>query len=832
MKIFSENTWDTSGESRSITIDESGMSKIIGIVSSNLYANPASAFREYWLNARESHQATGGGSHPMMITLPGVPGDDLSEDSFRVGNATVNFVDPEPLFRIRDFGTGMNRAELKNMITSAGSSTKDSSNEFGGGMGIGSLSGFSVSDQIVFTAFKDGKRNTVILSAENSSWAFTPEQSTDQPDGVEVSFMVEESEITRFTVGAVDFLSASGFVDDMILEFPRSIGNSRDNLISLEDCFNPGVVEAGVFRIRGVRSSSMSESYLVNNNVLRRLRRSSKSIAMRIDGCFYEGIVPSDMGDTMSQFFVKRMDENIPGFSSTILESFKESSFRTCDFGIADRCNSLSQILVDVPIGVYSREILPSREAIKLSEHDVNTIMEAWVDRLVEDMRPFFDVIQSFMKLVNRGTKTSLGELLDFVLKVNMFTDEDDRKKISWISNFFPPVHVDAKNYGRIITATLKGMLYGSEEGCEAFFYNTSEDVDDDVHGFIITPHKDHNILWEINYTIENKFTGVSVDISPMGLLSTNSTVVVDVNLGSGAKKIVEENQDDSMAVLVNSTELSKLYSSDAFPAFFRSLEDVGARKVSFVDWAKTSGYINTLADKVACVENLDGSSKGKTFRKIARMFEKNAIQGIILGRTNNYKMKLYSSALFSGQKTLSVYSEFFDTGMVADILVMLGVDRSAIIDSGSINYAEIFQRLVNNFDDETIRTINSLRVTKACYDSFLPYRGFVVPDEDKKKILNAYRAEEHVTANQRYVEPHGTIDTDKLLNDYGVAAHHVFRIVQNYSSVHNTQLFDERAGDSTATKIMMINQCADIKNLVEFKGIDKTLEFIRMMME
>lgn len=832
MKIFSKNTWNTSGDAQGITIDESGMSKIIGIVSSNLYANPASAFREYWLNARESHQATGGGSHPMMITLPGVPGDDLSEDSFRVGNATVNFVDPEPLFRIRDYGTGMDRDELKNMITSAGSSTKDSSNEFGGGMGIGSLSGFSVSDQIVFTAFKDGKRNTVILSAENSSWAFAPEQSTDQPDGVEVSFMVEESEITRFTVGAMDYLSASGFVDDMILGVPRSIGNSRDNLVSLEDCFNPGVVEAGVFRIHGVRSTYGSESYIVNNKILRRLRKNPLlSINMRIDGCFYEGIVPSDMEDNMSQFFAKRMDAIIPGFSTALMRSF-DSSFSACDFGIADSCNALSQILVDVPIGMYSNEILPSREAIKLSEHDVNTIVEAWVDHLVEDIRPFFDVIQSFVNMVNRGAKTSLGELLDFVLEVNTFTDEDDKKKISWISDFFHPVHVDVKNYGRIITATLKGMLYGSEEGCEAFFYNTSEDVDDDVHGFIITPHKDHNILWEINYTIENKFTGVSVDISPMGLLSTNSTVVVDVNLGSGAKKIVEENQDDSMAVLVNSTELSKLYSSDAFPAFFRSLEDVGARKVSFVDWAKTSGYINTLADKVACVENLDGSSKGKTFRKIARMFEKNAIQGIILGRTNNYEMKLYSSALFSGQKTLSVYSEFFDTGMVADILVMLGVDRSAIIDSGSINYAEIFQRLVNNFDDETIRTINSLRITKAYYDSFLPYRGIVIPDEDKKKILNAYRATEHVKANQRYIEPRGIVDTDKILDELGVAVHHVFRIVQNYSSVHDTQLFDERAGDSTATKIMMINQCADVSNLIELKGIEKTLEFIRMMME
>ena len=831
MKIFSKNTWNTSGDTKGITINESGMSKIIGIISSNLYANPASAFREYWLNARESHQAAGGGTHPMMITLPGIPGENLGEETFRVGNATVHFVKPEPLFRIRDYGTGMSRVDMERMITTAGSSSKDATNEFGGGMGIGSLSGFSVSDQIVFTAFKDGQRNTMILNTSDASWAFTPEQSTDQPDGVEVSFMVEESKIIRFTTGAMDYLSVSGFVDDMILEVPRSIGNSRDNLVPLEDCFNPGVIEEGVFRIHGVRSGYSAGSYIVNNKILRRLKKSLQSITVRIDGCFYEGIIPSDMENNLAWLFAKRMDEIIPRFSDALMETL-DDSFPACNFGIANDCNTLSQILVDVPIGVYSNEILPSREAIKLSAHDVNTIMDAWVDRLIEDIEPFFDVIQSFVDMVTHSASTTVSELLDFVLKINTFTNTEDKKKISWISDLFYPVSVDANNYGKLVTATMKGMLYGSEEGCEVSFYNLSEDVHDDVRGFVVTPHGEHNILWEINCIAENIYTGVAVYMSPVGLLDTDTTVFMNVNSESAMRETIEENQDDPMETLVNSTELAKLYDSDAFPRIFRSLVDVGVREVSFAEWAKTSKYLTTLADKTVYATVLHGRSGNTSFKKIARMFEKNTIRGIILGGARDYKLELYSSALFPGQRTLSIYTEFFDEDTITNILVMLGADHSAIIKSDDINHSEIFQRLVDNLDDKTIQAINSLRITKAYYDSFLPYRGFVIPDEDKEKILNAYHAEEHVTANQRYVEPHGTIDTDKLLNDYGVAAHHVFRIVQNYSSVHNTQLFDERAGDSTATKIMMINQCADIKNLVEFKGIDKTLEFIRMMME
>ena len=831
MKIFSKNTWDTSGEAQSITIDESGMSKIIGIVSSNLYANPASAFREYWLNARESHQETGGGSYPMMITLPGVPGDDLSEDSFRVGNATVNFVDPEPLFRIRDYGTGMSRVDMERMITTAGSSSKDATNEFGGGMGIGSLSGFSVSDQIVFTAFKDGQRNTMILNTSDASWAFTPEQSTDQPDGVEVSFMVEESKIIRFTTGAMDYLSVSGFVDDMILEVPRSIGNSRDNLVPLEDCFNPGVIEEGVFRIHGVRSGYSAGSYIVNNKILRRLKKSLQSITVRIDGCFYEGIIPSDMENNLAWLFAKRMDEIIPGFSDTLMETL-DDSFPACNFGIANDCNTLSQILVDVPIGVYSSEILPSREAIKLSAHDVNTIMGAWVDRLIEDIEPFFDVIQSFVDMVTHSASTTVSELLDFALKINTFTNTEDKKKISWISDLFYPVSVDANNYGKLVTATMKGMLYGSEEGCEVSFYNLSEDVDDEVCGFVVTPHGEHNILWEINCIAENKYTGVAVYMSPVGLLDADNTVFMNVNSESTIRENVEENQDDPMETLVNSTELAKLYDSDAFPRFFRSLGDVGVREVSFAEWAKTSKYLTTLADKEVYATVLHGRSGSKSFKKIARMFEKNIIRGIILGGARDYELELYSSALFPGKKTLGIYTEFFDEDTITNILVTLGVDHSAIINSDDINHSEIFQRLVDNFDDETIRMINSLRITKAYYDSFLPYRGFVIPDEDKEKILNAYHATEHVKANQRYIEPRGIVGTDKILDELGVAVHHVFRIVQNYSSVHDTQLFDERAGDNTATKIMMINQCADVSNLIELKGTEKTLEFIRMMME
>ena len=201
MKITSNtDNWDTTNAAKTITVDDEGMAKMVGLISKNIYSKPASAFREYWLNARESHQATGT-TTPMVITLPGSQESFETAQTVTTGNATINFEETTgDMFVIRDFGTGMDRNELKGMITSAGSSSKDNSDEYGGGMGIGSLSGFSVSDQIVFTAFKDGKRNTVILSAENSSWAMADETDTDEDNGVEVSFVVHPDKVADLSL--------------------------------------------------------------------------------------------------------------------------------------------------------------------------------------------------------------------------------------------------------------------------------------------------------------------------------------------------------------------------------------------------------------------------------------------------------------------------------------------------------------------------------------------------------------------------------------------------------------------------------------------------------
>ncbi len=149
--------------------------KAFSILSSGLYANKIRAIvRELSCNAVDSHVAAGCTDTPFDVHLP----NDL-----------------EPWFSIRDYGTGLSHEQVTQIYTTYFESTKTASNEFIGALGLGSKSPFAYTDNFTVTAIQGGKKGiyTAFINAQGvPSIAQMMTEETDEPNGVEVKFSVNE----------------------------------------------------------------------------------------------------------------------------------------------------------------------------------------------------------------------------------------------------------------------------------------------------------------------------------------------------------------------------------------------------------------------------------------------------------------------------------------------------------------------------------------------------------------------------------------------------------------------------------------------------------------
>jgi hypothetical protein len=149
--------------------------KAFNILSSGLYANKIRAIvRELSCNAVDSHVAAGKQDTPFDVHMP----NQL-----------------EPWFAIRDYGTGLSHEQVTNIYTTYFESTKTASNEFIGALGLGSKSPFSYTDNFTVTAVQNGRRGiySAFINAEGvPSIAMMGEEDTDEPNGVEVKFAVND----------------------------------------------------------------------------------------------------------------------------------------------------------------------------------------------------------------------------------------------------------------------------------------------------------------------------------------------------------------------------------------------------------------------------------------------------------------------------------------------------------------------------------------------------------------------------------------------------------------------------------------------------------------
>lgn len=149
--------------------------KAFNILSSGLYANKIKAIiRELSCNAVDSHVAAGKENTPFDVHLPTAL---------------------EPHFSIRDYGTGLDHAQVTNIYTTYFESTKTDSNQFIGALGLGSKSPFSYTDNFTVTTIKNGRKGIYTAFINNEgvpSIALMMEEETTDPNGVEVKFSVTD----------------------------------------------------------------------------------------------------------------------------------------------------------------------------------------------------------------------------------------------------------------------------------------------------------------------------------------------------------------------------------------------------------------------------------------------------------------------------------------------------------------------------------------------------------------------------------------------------------------------------------------------------------------
>lgn len=190
MKTVAEPTFvQTSnvGETKQATIKASA--KIFNFFADQIYSDKFTAIlRELVANAIDGQKVNGDTRSP-IVTLPSIL---------------------EPHMKVRDFGCSMSHEFMMNKFMAfTDASTKEQSNEFIGGFGIGSKAPLAYTDQFSIRCFMGGtvRVYSVFKDAEGCpSIAFLAEHDTDEPDGVEVGFPVRQDDIHSFTSVAVKTL--------------------------------------------------------------------------------------------------------------------------------------------------------------------------------------------------------------------------------------------------------------------------------------------------------------------------------------------------------------------------------------------------------------------------------------------------------------------------------------------------------------------------------------------------------------------------------------------------------------------------------------------------
>ncbi|QGH76479.1 hypothetical protein SEA_DAUBENSKI_211 [Streptomyces phage Daubenski] len=172
--IYATRQGNLGGETVEMSVDAASMAHVMSILT-DLYSDPTLAvIREYSTNALDSH-VEAGVKRPIEVSLP----NTLS-----------------PFFKVRDYGVGLSVEDIRNVYSKYGASTKRSTNEQVGMLGLGCKSALTYTQQFTVRSVKDGKLAHVAISRTEAGAGVMQVvciQDTNEENGVEISVPVERN---------------------------------------------------------------------------------------------------------------------------------------------------------------------------------------------------------------------------------------------------------------------------------------------------------------------------------------------------------------------------------------------------------------------------------------------------------------------------------------------------------------------------------------------------------------------------------------------------------------------------------------------------------------
>lgn len=165
-------------------VDSRNLAHIFDILRNQLYSDQIMAcIREYSTNAHDA-QIESGFNGPFEVTLP---------------------TNANPVFIVRDFGTGLSPEDVMEIYCQYGSSTKRMSNAYNGMLGLGSKSAFSYCKSFTITSIFEGTKyifNAFLDESLIGKMSLMHEEATEAPSGVEIKIPVKPQDIYEFNTKA------------------------------------------------------------------------------------------------------------------------------------------------------------------------------------------------------------------------------------------------------------------------------------------------------------------------------------------------------------------------------------------------------------------------------------------------------------------------------------------------------------------------------------------------------------------------------------------------------------------------------------------------------
>jgi hypothetical protein len=185
------------------TIDPRNLAHVVSLLR-DAYSDPITAvLREYSVNAADAHVEAGIPDKPIRVTLPG-----------RL----------EPVLKIRDFGRGLTPEQIESLFCSYGASSKRTSNDYTGCLGIGCKSAFAITDSFTVTTFHGGRARSYscFLDESEVGKAVLLSDKPSNETGVLVSIPVKKDDI-----GTVENKAIEVYKYFKIRPEFENLGNSR-----------------------------------------------------------------------------------------------------------------------------------------------------------------------------------------------------------------------------------------------------------------------------------------------------------------------------------------------------------------------------------------------------------------------------------------------------------------------------------------------------------------------------------------------------------------------------------------------------------------------------